>query len=1427
MRRQSSLLRQTLVLAIALLFGRTAITQADGPAWWVARGVLITNAIPNDFAAVTQGQVKNIASNAWAEMDDDLPGGASSAITALVGGFSPTNDYLAANIGQLKIVAQPFYDRLIAAGYTNAYPWAESATTNDYAAANIGQLKNLFSWDLTYSTVGDGIPDWWRGEYFGATTTNYLSCASCDPTGDGISNLQKYQNSLNPFVSYSITAPPAVISYSTGNPAFVPDLGPGASYSWSITNGTITSSANAASITWTAGDAGSATLSVAMQPTNALGSPLTPNTQIPVLACSGDLVMTVPSVVYQGSLSNAASLPALTILTNFEDTTVGVEPYGGLVVDTNNYGHGSGTYFYGATSDHLYALNSSGTIVWSYELSGLNGIGSPISATLGSVGSGSGQILLGVTGGYGGQAFGDGPCGENGCGSLFVVNLNAAVYAIHQFDGADGYSPQGPLMGASDGHFYGTTTYGGANDAGVVYRVDNNGSFSVVYPFTGGADGAYPYDGLIQGTGTDHNLYGTTSAGGAHGGGTIFEIAPSGVSTTVTLLSFNGTDGSGPITGLLHGNGSLLYGTTESGGTHGYGTVFQIATNGTSFVSLYSFTNGLDGAYPTARLMQAADGYFYGTTMGTTGSGTVFRISSTGSFSVVGPCPNNGYLASELVQAPNGLLYGTTTYGGGGGVQGNIYSINPIDVASYTWSVSNGTVVAGQNTPNLIWTAGNAGTAAVSVTITNATGCISSTTNTVTVKPAYYIDYAGGTDTVDNGTNALTPWKHCPGDPNAGFGPGRTNIPPGTTVFFKGGVQYILANSPSFNSSVGWVGIQLSCGGVTNPVIYDGNSAGLWGTGKAIITDNYGNGGSNSFIAFGPANGNRLATLTNIIIKGFQIGPLGGASNLPPYTETSLTTATLGTTNGSYTVYISYDPNINEQAPFQTGYQLFQVYNQASFGIQCTNVTFSNPLWTWGGPRNGSPSLPITINSGSITTLQVNTAMTNVYGAFTGAAFLWLNNGQVLTNLMTTRVTPLSYAWGFDTWGPVTNVQFVSDLFTNIGYWQNVQPIGLNSLAGQGIYTAGFEGDGYLSGIVVSNCEFTHTYQALDLGYNSLSNVTITASTFHDYLVWGIAFAPDAPLPEAAFTDAISVHDNTFYNLGYAYGVGFGTYYGVSNTVYHQDPIIGFLATPCAFGPNVNIYRNTFYDQYPEGSSGTASIFLDGGFSANIYNNLFNCPLVDLDGRIQINEEGSGSSDPNTNNPVYYGIYNNTFISFATNGCWLSLGSTSAYTNQGVSEWWPTNHIVTALNNIGYDFDTNADFHTMMQFSFIGNTGVCSNWVIDYNDWYSSYAEWFRFNYGLANNGLPTNWFNVSGKIAALQTNFPWESHTVTSAPLFVNIAYGASTNSAMNDYAITNGPTVGAGTNLSGLNLPSLNADINGNPRPSNSNWDIGAYQH
>src|SRR2546423_4150183 len=136
------------------------LVYGSAPSWWSQRGVLVENAAADDYAPANQGQLKNIAKAAVAEMDAKLSGGGGAELHSLVNGWSSpspqTNDFAPLNIGQLKNVVRPFYDRLIAAGLATSYPWsASSNSADDFAAANIGQVKNLFSFEITAGIVVD------------------------------------------------------------------------------------------------------------------------------------------------------------------------------------------------------------------------------------------------------------------------------------------------------------------------------------------------------------------------------------------------------------------------------------------------------------------------------------------------------------------------------------------------------------------------------------------------------------------------------------------------------------------------------------------------------------------------------------------------------------------------------------------------------------------------------------------------------------------------------------------------------------------------------------------------------------------------------------------------------------------------------------------------------------------------------------------------------------------------------------------------------------------------------------------------------------------------------------------------------------------------------------------------------------------------
>ena len=204
------------------------------------------------------------------------------------------------------------------------------------------------------------------------------------------------------------------------------------------------------------------------------------------------------------------------------------------------------------------------------------------------------------------------------------------------FDVAVDGVPNG-LIQASDGNFYGTTYGGGANSDGTVFKITpSGGTLTTLYSFC--SKGTYPdctdgdvlYAGLVQGA--DGNFYGTTTNGGANSAGTVFKITPSG--KFATLYSFCSqpycTDGSNPEAGLIQATDGNFYGTTPIGGAykHHWGTVFKI-TPGGALTTPHSFGKDRALGNGPVGLMQATNGNFYGMTHtgGTSDDGTIFRLS--------------------------------------------------------------------------------------------------------------------------------------------------------------------------------------------------------------------------------------------------------------------------------------------------------------------------------------------------------------------------------------------------------------------------------------------------------------------------------------------------------------------------------------------------------------------------------------------------------------------------------------------------------------------------------------------------------------------------------------------------------------------------------------------------------------------------------
>ncbi|HUE37075.1 MAG TPA: choice-of-anchor tandem repeat GloVer-containing protein, partial [Candidatus Acidoferrum sp.] len=165
--------------------------------------------------------------------------------------------------------------------------------------------------------------------------------------------------------------------------------------------------------------------------------------------------------------------------------------------------------------------------------------------------------------------------------------------------GSDGGAPYAGLT-LSGNTLYGTTTAAGSSSNGTVFAVNTDGSgFTNLHGFTGGNDGGAPYAGLIL---SGNTLYGTTTAGGSSGNGTVFAVNTDGSGFTNLYRFTGGNDGSAPFAGLILSS-NTLYGTASVGGSSGNGTVFAVNTDGSGFTNLYGFTGGNDGSAPSASLI--------------------------------------------------------------------------------------------------------------------------------------------------------------------------------------------------------------------------------------------------------------------------------------------------------------------------------------------------------------------------------------------------------------------------------------------------------------------------------------------------------------------------------------------------------------------------------------------------------------------------------------------------------------------------------------------------------------------------------------------------------------------------------------------------------------------------------------------------------
>ena len=413
-------------------------------------------------------------------------------------------------------------------------------------------------------------------------------------------------------------------------------------------------------------------------------------------AAAAGLALAIMFLLTVGA-TEAVQAQTYQVIHNFTGGVDGQEPNFGLTIDAaeNLYGTtfegdtGTGTAYklvhrstgWALTPLYVFTIASKGVIPYSTLVIGRDG------------------KLYGTT------AFGGiGPClayGHTGCGTVFTLQ-NPVTFChtsycpwietpLYKFSGgADGSNPYGgALVFDQAGNIYGTT-YGGGTGSGVVYKLTPAGSGwteSVLYTFAGGSDGASPWAGVTLDQAG--NLYGTTAAGGAFGGGTVYELSPSGSGWTKrTLHSFQQQqDGGNPYAGVILDPAGNLYGATQYGGSGGGGTVFEMSPSGDSwiFTTLYSFigSGGGHAKGPVADLVMDAGGNLYGTTGGdgTYRFGSVFKLTHGGGGWTYTSLHDftggsDGLLPrSNLVFDGSGNLY-STAYGGVDG-NGVVFQITP------------------------------------------------------------------------------------------------------------------------------------------------------------------------------------------------------------------------------------------------------------------------------------------------------------------------------------------------------------------------------------------------------------------------------------------------------------------------------------------------------------------------------------------------------------------------------------------------------------------------------------------------------------------------------------------------------------------------------------------------------------------------------
>ena len=352
------------------------------------------------------------------------------------------------------------------------------------------------------------------------------------------------------------------------------------------------------------------------------------------------------------AIAPAAAKPALAVLQDLTEQTGGGPEFPPII---GKSGVLFGTTYTLNNGGAIYSINPDGTnfaVLYAFP-GGTAGAG-----PFGGLTQDASGLLYGTT------LFG----GVSAQGEVFQFDpFTQMATVLHSFDVADGSSPYaGPVQDAA-GNLYGTTSSGGANNLGTIYKIAaGTHTFSKLADMDS-SSGGVPYSPLL--VSKDGWLYGTATEGGAQGAGTIFRVSTAG-GKVERLHSFNGKDGNAPFSGLTQGKPGIVYGTTDIGGANNAGVLFAFELRSRKLTIMHQFAK-TDGSFPQGTIALDKAGRLLGTTPtgGTNNSGVIYQYDpKTSKFQVlenliygVAGVPNAG-----LTYAGGKIFYGGTLSGGTG-----------------------------------------------------------------------------------------------------------------------------------------------------------------------------------------------------------------------------------------------------------------------------------------------------------------------------------------------------------------------------------------------------------------------------------------------------------------------------------------------------------------------------------------------------------------------------------------------------------------------------------------------------------------------------------------------------------------------------------------------------------------------------------------